>query len=208
MKKGLFITFEGGEGVGKSTQVNLLQQHFSSLGIKSIVTREPGGTKFGENFRKMILSNEVAPRTELLAMMAARNQHIEEVIRPALDRGEVVICDRFVDSSACYQTINSSVNVEKVYKLHVEAFGDFWPDITILLNLYPTIALPRARARSLDAIDKNEARDMEYHLEVYHRYVVLSYKFPKRIRVIRADKSAREIFLDVVEEVTKIEIKE
>jgi dTMP kinase len=208
MSKGLFITFEGGEGASKTTQAKLLQQYYIDKGQKVILTREPGGTKFGESIRNPILTNDLEPVTMLLAMMAARNQHICEVIKPALANNWVVICDRFVDSTACYQTDKIGfLSIEKVYALHKDILGNFLPDLTILLNLHPKIALTRARSRTSASslFDKIEAKGMDYHIEVYEKYLKLAQMFPERVCLLEASGSADEIHQNVVSTVlTKI----
>ncbi len=189
----MFITFEGGEGVSKTTQAKLLQQYFITKGHNVILTREPGGTQFGEEIRKIVLTTELAPITDLLAMMAARSEHITQVIKPALEQKTIVICDRFVDSTACYQTNNTNITINKVYELHQNTFGDFLPDITILLNLHPNIALQRAKARNSKNVDKMEAQDLAYHIKIYERYVQLAKTFPQRIHIVDAEGTIEQI---------------
>lgn len=189
----MFITFEGGEGSSKTTQSRLLSDYLTSIGVENILTREPGGTNFGERFRDLILHNEVNPMTELLAMMAVRNEHIQQVIKPSLAQGKVVICDRFVDSSACYQTQNSQISIERVYDLHKSIFANFMPDLTILLDLEPHIAFKRISARNAGALDKNESRSMQYHQKIHTTYHLLAQMFPKRIKIVRADQHIEEI---------------
>jgi dTMP kinase len=189
----MFITFEGGEGVSKSTQANLLYQYFISKNMPAMLTREPGGTPFGEGLRKVALSMTIQPMTELLAMMSARCEHIAKVIKPALAEGIIVICDRFVDSTACYQTINGHISMDLVYQLHQQLLDNFLPDVTIFLDLPPEIALPRARARSAGTIDKNEAQDLAYHQKIYQSYHQLAQLYHKRIKKVNANGEKQEI---------------
>lgn len=195
----MFITFEGGEGVSKSTQASLLYQYFINNKMPAILTREPGGTLFGEGVRNLALSSNIEAMTELLAMMSARCEHIAKVIKPALAEGIVVICDRFVDSTACYQTINNGISVELVYQLHQQLLENFLPDVTIFLDLAPEVALPRARARSAGAIDKNEAQDLAYHQKIYQCYHQLAKHYNKRIKTINASGTPEEIHQRIAE---------
>ena len=203
MPKGVFITFEGGEGSSKTTQAKLLQQYYIDMGRQVVLTREPGGTKFGESLRSQVLTCALDPTTMLLAMMAARNQHICEVIKPALARGDVVICDRFVDSTACYQTETGALKFAQVYALHQELFGNLLPDLTILLNLHPLIALRRARASSGNLIDVIEAKDMSYHMQVYEKYLQIAQMFPARVILIEANNLILQIHQNIVSEISK-----
>jgi dTMP kinase len=128
-----FITFEGGEGSGKTTQSKLLFEYLKSQNIKCIWTREIGGTEIAEKIRDIILHNEIHIMTELLLVMAARKEHIENVILPALLGGVTVVCDRFIDSTLCYQ--GQSLGIAKVLGLHKEVFGDFFPDLTFFIDV-------------------------------------------------------------------------
>jgi dTMP kinase len=197
-KKGLFVTFEGGEGVGKSTQAQMLHKYLQDRAITSLLTREPGGSAFGEAFRKIILAHDIDDLTSLLAMMAARNQHIEELIKPSLKAGMVVICDRFVDSTACYQTNNTSIDINKVFKLHQDILGNFLPDLTIFLKLDPKLALPRAKNINAAAIDKIETKDINFHIKVYEKYLQLAQMFPERIKVVDASATLAEIYQQII----------
>lgn len=198
MPKGVFITFEGGEGSSKTTQAKLLQQYYIDMGRQVVLTREPGGTKFGESLRSQVLTCVLDPTTMLLAMMAARNQHICEVIKPALARGDVVICDRFVDSTACYQTETGALKLEQVYELHRELLGNLLPDFTILLKLHPLVALKRARQSSGNLLDVIEARDISYHMQVYEKYLQIAQMFPARVILLDASGSKLQIHQNIV----------
>jgi dTMP kinase len=204
--KGLFITFEGGEGVSKSTQSVLLQEYLRNAGRQVILTREPGGTKFGEQLRSIVLNIEIESLSELLCMMSARNQHICNIIKPALSDGSIVICDRFVDSTACYQTLDNIISVEEVYSLHERFFGNFLPDVTILLDLAPEIGLERIRMRKSKANDKNDLKDLNYHQQIYQRYHLLANMFPDRIKIIDASGGSEQIHKNIVELLAKCKI--
>jgi dTMP kinase len=195
--KGKFITFEGGDGAGKSTQALLVKNYLIQKGVKVLSTREPGGTEFGESFREIFLKYDTDPMTQLLSMMAARNQHIEEVIKPAINAGITVVCDRFVDSTACYQTNNGGITIQRVYELHKNLLNDFLPDITILINLHPETAIARVRERNLQYLDKIEAKSMEFHFKIYEKYLKIAQMFPNRIKVIDGTQEMSKIHDDI-----------
>ena len=197
----MFITLEGGEGVSKSTQSKMLSQYLFACGVDNILTREPGGTPFGEQFRDLVLQTKLNAKSELLAMMAARSEHICQVIAPALQQGKVVICDRFIDSTACYQTQNNDIDIEMVYDLHHQMFGNLLPSLTILLDLDPQIATQRVIARAMAsnqvALDKNESNHLDYHIAIRAKYKLLAEKFADRIKVVQAAGSPQEIHLKI-----------
>jgi dTMP kinase len=204
--KGLFITFEGGEGVSKTTQSLLLQEYLRTSKHQVVLTREPGGTKFGEQLRNIVLNTQVESLSELLCMMSARSQHITQVIKPALVAGSIVICDRFVDSTACYQTVDNSITLQEIYALHERFFGNFLPDLTILLDLMPEIGLERARTRKNKASDKNDLKPLEYHQQIYQKYHLLAKMFPDRIKLIDASGRPEQIHKSIVELLEKFKI--
>jgi dTMP kinase len=206
MSKGLFITLEGGEGSSKTTQAKLLQQHYIQKGMDVVLTREPGGTSFGEALRSQILTSQLDPVTMLFAMMAARSKHICEVIRPALKRNSVVICDRFIDSTACYQSQDEFLSIEKIYTIHQDIFNNLLPDITIFLKLSPQIALKRAQERSDNIPDVIEAKDIKYHTCVYEKYLKVAQMFPERIVSVEANGSILQIHQNILLELSKRQI--
>jgi len=193
----LFITFEGGEGCGKSTQSKLLHEYLQNKGLESILTREIGGTKEAEKIREVLLHNELAPISELLLVMAARFEHVSSVIRPALERGAFVICDRYVDSTASYQGQSSDIGIDKIYKLHAE-FIRLLPDITFFIDTPPEIGIARAKGR-LEGNNKFEEKELEFHQKVYDNFITLSKKFSSRIHVIKSkDLGVQEIHAKVI----------
>jgi len=181
-----FITFEGGEGSGKTTQSRMLYDYLTAKGIEAIWTREIGGTKSAERIREILLNEELLDTTELLLIMAARFEHVEHVIKPALQAGKVVICDRFIDSTMSYQ------EPDLAFKLHQEIFGDFMPDVTFFIDIEPEVALRRAISRG-DA-NKFEAKEMVFHRKVYERFRALAAKYPERIISISGSGSTAEVF--------------
>ncbi len=169
MKKGLFVTFEGGEGAGKSTLACRLRDALKADGFEVVFTREPGGTSFGEELRKMLLhyKGEVASRAELFLFLSARIQHIEEVIKPALSRGAIVLCDRFTDSTIAYQGEARGLGVDYVASCSSLALGGFEPDLTFYVDIDPKAGLLRTLKRqSNEKFDRLENESLQFHEKV------------------------------------------
>lgn len=192
MKKGYFITFEGGDGSGKSTQIGILKEYLEGQGYDVILTREPGGTAISEKIREIILdpeSNEMSDITETMLYAAARAQLVDEVIKPAVEAGRIVICDRFVDSSIAYQAygreLGDCVNIINSY-----AVAGCMPDLTILLKVDPNEGRSRIESRKLDRIERASE---EFHSRVYEGYLELEREFPERITGINANGTIEEI---------------
>ena len=181
--KGLFITFEGIEGSGKSTQAQLLKEYLVSEGRKVFLTREPGGPKISEQIREILLSNEnkeMSPETELLLYLAARSQHTSECIIPALNRGEFVICDRYIDSTLAYQGIARELNLGAVIDINEFATYGLKPDLTFILDLPTDLLIYRLLKKRLDRIESesiefhNKVRDAFLNIAKYdERYIVM-----------------------------------
>ena len=191
MKKGLFITFEGPDGSGKSTQISRLKKRLESLHISTVLTREPGGTLIGEKIREIILDvdhTEMDHLTEALLYAAARSQHVSQVIQPAIDGGEAVICDRFMDSSIAYQGFGRGLG-DQVRVINEYAVRGLVPDLTFLLLLDPALGKKRIH-RDYDRLEKEED---EFHQKVYQGYMQLAAAFPERVVAIDAAKSILEI---------------
>ena len=192
--KGLFITFEGIEGSGKSTQANRLKERLAGLGCEVDITREPGGTPIAESIREILLNPSnftMAPTTELLLYQAARAQHVLERIRPALNRGVTVICDRFFDSTIAYQGGGRGLPVQELEALHAIATGGLAPDITFILDLSPEEGL--SRARKDHASDRIEREALDFHNRVRNAFLDIAAVHPHRIRVIDATLPIDEI---------------
>ena len=196
---GLFITMEGTDGAGKTTQINRLAQYFEDKGYKVICTREPGGTPISEKIREIIIdknNTEMTDMTEALLYAAARAQHVEEVILPALKEGDIVISDRFVDSSVVYQGFARSIGERLIKNINKYAVGDLEPDVTFFLKLKPEDGLARKREQA--ELDRLEAEKFSFHQRVYDGYVRLSKRCKNRIQVINALKSVDEIHDEIV----------
>lgn len=185
---GKFVTIEGCEGVGKSTQVRKLKEYLSSRGIEAVFTREPGGTPVSEQIREVILNPEnkdMDDVTELLLYVAARRQHTQRFIKPELEKGNIVFCDRFVDSTTAYQGYARGLGAEKVESLNALAVGDVKIDLTIFLDFPPEKAFDRKGGR--DTGDRLENEKMEFHKRVYEGFCAIAAKEPER--VVRLDAS-------------------
>lgn len=191
---GLFVTFEGGDGAGKTTQSALLDEWLTASGRAVVRTREPGGTEVGALVRDIVLHHrgEVAPRAEALLYAADRAHHVETVVRPALERGDVVIQDRYLDSSVAYQGAGRVLGRDEVRNLSLWATGGLLPDLTVLLDLDPSVA-----RRRLDADDKPfdrlEAERESFHTRVRQEFLALAEAEPDRFLVLDATRPAGEL---------------
>jgi dTMP kinase len=186
---GRFITLVGIEGAGKSTVAQIVSQWLTARGLTARVTREPGGTPLAERVRKIVLDRgdeSVSPRAETLLMFAARSIHVENLIRPALARGEWVICDRFTDASRAYQGYGRGMDLAWIEQLASAVHGDVQPDCTLLLDLPVEVGLERARRRSGVAADRFEAEGAEFFERVRQGYLAIARAEPERVRVIDA----------------------
>lgn len=194
-KKGFFLTLEGGEGAGKSTLAHRLQTEIEKQGIPVVVTREPGGSFLGETIRNLLLQpgeKEIFPLAELLLFLAARAQHIQEVIDPALKQGKVVISDRFSDSTIVYQGVaRGGIPKDQVEKLCREVEGACIPDCTFLLDLHPEVGFQRARHRSLDRI---EQEGTAFHRAIRQGFLEQARKEKQRIVVLDAEQSPTAVW--------------
>lgn len=193
--RGMFITFEGGDGSGKSTQIQSVRDWFESRGREVIVTREPGGTELGTEIRRLVQNGpeDVDARTEALLYAADRAYHVATVIRPALERGAVVLGDRYIDSSLAYQGVARSLGVDEIASLSAWATQGLYPSLTFLLDLPPEVG---ARRRT-DAPDRMERESMDFHERVRHEYLRLADAEPERIVVIDAVGTVDEVFSEI-----------
>jgi dTMP kinase len=188
----MFLVFEGVEGSGKSTQARLLSEWLTATGIRNVLTREPGGTQVGEEIRRALLhGGDVSPRTELLLMVAARASFVDEVVRPALERGEVVIADRFELSSLAYQGYGRGVPLDDVRRVNHFATGGLRPDLTIVLDVEPQEGAAR-RQRAGAAADRIESAGEEFHRAVARAYRLLSKSEPG-VHVIAGDAAPETV---------------
>ena len=191
MVSGRFIAFEGGEGAGKSTQVAALAAHLREQGREVVVTREPGGAPAAEAIREILLDHRFAglsARAEALLFAAARAEHVERTIRPGLERGAVVITDRYLDSSIAYQGISRALGIDVVEEISLWATESLLPDLTIVLDVAPSVGLGRAGKP-----DRMEAEPLDFHLRVRQGFLDLAARQPERYLVIAADAERDDI---------------
>ena len=205
MSQGIFITMEGPDGSGKSTQIELLKQYLEKEGFNVLITREPGGTAISEAIREIILNKdftEMSPVTEMLLYASARAQLIHEVVGPALEKGQAVISDRFVDSSLVYQGIARGLGVEKVYEVNKNAIGKYMPDVTFLLDLPAEEGIKRKKGQK--ELDRMEMEGIEFHMKVAQGYRDMADRFPDRIKVVDAIQPIQDISNLIINEVSDI----
>ena len=204
MADGRFISFEGIEGCGKTTQIGLLAEYLTSRTLPFTVTREPGGTAVGEGIRKILLHSETIHLTaasELLLFYASRSQNITEKIIPALQRGEMVICDRFYDASMAYQGYGRGIALDFIEKLTELVCNGYRPELTILLDIDPQVGLSRARTRNHGRSEDEgrfEMETLEFYGRIRRGYLDLARREPGRIRVIEADRSIEDIHHEIL----------
>lgn len=202
MAKGAFISFEGGEGCGKSTHVKALAEHLKSLGKDCVVTREPGGTPLSEKIRALLLhakeGSAMTDRAEILLFEAARAQHVEELIKPALEAGKIVVCDRFFDSTTAYQGAARNIPLENVRSLNMFATGGLVPDVTILLDLPASVGMARASARDAGNSDRMGSEKAEFYEAVRSAFLRLASENPNRFVVVDTTRSAGEVFAEIL----------
>ena len=203
--RGHFITLEGGEGVGKSTQVKALAEALQKRGIDVLVTREPGGSEGAEKIRELLLAgadDRWGARAEVLLFAAARADHVEKTIRPALESGSWVLCDRFVDSSLAYQGGAGGLGIETVRAINVAAVGDVFPDRTLVLTLDE--GGERARARDTGGSDRIGARPDDYHRKVDTAFRIIAAEEPERVKLIDASGSPADVTARLLEAIGEL----
>jgi dTMP kinase len=200
----MFISFEGIEGSGKSTALELLCAALNSRGTPCLHTREPGGSDLGKNLRGLLLDAEqqIVPEAELFLYLADRAQHVRQVIRPALAKKQLVLSDRYADSTIVYQGYGRRLPIERLLALNELAVGGLWPDMTLLFDLDPTVGLARARARNADlgievSEGRFEAEPLLFHQRVREGYLAWAERFPERFHIIDAGHSPREVYTQV-----------
>lgn len=201
--KGKFITLEGSEGSGKSTQSALILEYLKSKNLPVMLLREPGGVKISEKIRDILLnvkSTGMGDECETLLYMAARAQLVKEVLKPALEKGQIVICDRFLDSTIAYQGWGNGVDVAAIEKIGDFAVGGVKPDLTLLFDVDTKKGLSRTNAKK----DRIELRSLDYHVRVRQGYLDLAKRNPKRIKVISVDAPKEVIFERVKSYIDKI----
>jgi dTMP kinase len=194
MHKTQFITFEGGEGSGKTTQSHKLVEYLKSKGKQVIWTREIGGTVVAEKIREIIVHNQMNHMTELLLIMAARTEHIQNVIRPALNEGKIVVCDRFIDSTLCYQ--GAYLAHELILRLHKDLFDNLMPDLTFFIDVPAEEGLRRARVRG--ATNKFEDHHLSEHKKIRQNFSTLAKLFPRRIVTIDGTVAVEDVSSEII----------
>jgi dTMP kinase len=201
----MFITFEGIEGTGKTTQITRVKEYFEAQGREVFLTLEPGGSRIGKELRKMLLhvdSKDIAPTAELFLYLADRAQHIAQVIKPELEAGKVVLCDRFADSTVVYQGYGRGLDTSVLQQLNEVAVDGLWPDLTVLLDIDPEIGLKRATLRNLEEgkakeEGRFEAEHISFHNRIREGYLTWAAINHKRIKVANADGTPDEVFASI-----------
>ncbi len=196
MKRGVFITFEGADGCGKTTQLELAAQRLDELKIPYVRTREPGGSELGKELRQILLHypGKVASECETFLYLADRAQHVETVIKPALEAGKVVLCDRFTDSTIAYQGFGRGIDLERIKYLNNIATGGLCPNLTIVFDVDSEIAQTRLGGEK----DRLEAEGFEFHKKVREGYLAVAKEESARVKVVDANLSIDEVFEGVV----------
>ncbi len=203
--KALFITFEGIEGSGKTTQIKKLREYLESTGRPVLATREPGGTPLADRIRDLILSNrseKVNPKAELFLYLASRAQHVHSVIKPALRQGLTVICDRFADATIAYQGYGRELDLDFLENLNQYATGGLKPDLTVLIDLPAREGLSRV-SRARGEMDRLESEGIEFHEKVRRGYLELASREPERIFVVDGRGSEEDIFAEITRELAR-----
>ena len=192
-----FITFEGGEGVGKTTQIKLLKEHLEAHNHKVVVTREPGGTELAENIRDLVLNHSeiTDPLTEFLLITAGRYDHVKNFIKPHLENNYFVLCDRFYDSSFVYQGVAKGLDTSVIKKIQKLVLQDFTPDLTFVLDIDPTIAQERLSSRSNNSHYDN--KEIEFHTNIRNSFLKLA-QDNLYMKVINANLATNEVFKDII----------
>lgn len=196
MKKGLFITLEGADGCGKTTQLNLLKEYLTSRGYEIVVTREPGGKGLGEKLREILLNydGEVSDRCEAFLYLADRAQNVDTIIKPAINSGKIVLCDRHTDSSVAYQGYGREQNIDNINMLNELAVNGVHPDLTIVFDIDTETSMARVGAEK----DRLESAGIEFHKRVRNGYLEIAKKNPQRIKVVDASQTIEDVQRDVI----------
>lgn len=202
MTQGLFITFEGPDGCGKTTQMNLLAQYFEKKGKKVVLTREPGGKGLGEKVREILLNynGEVSDRCESFLFLADRAQNIDIIVKPAVKQGEIVLCDRHIDSTVAYQGYGRGLDINEINMLNNLATGGKKPDLTFVFDVDVETSMKRVGKEK----DRMESAGIDFHNRVRNGYLELAKQEPTRINVLDATKTIEEIHEKVIEIIEKL----
>lgn len=197
MKKGKFITVEGPEGAGKTTIIDMLASNLAEEGYQVLQTREPGGIEIAEQIRSVILdkkNTKMDPRTEALLYAAARRQHLAEKVKPALDEGYIILCDRFIDSSLAYQGYARGLGIEEVYSINSFAIEGMMPELTLYFDIDPEAGLDRINQHKGREVNRLDLEKLDFHHKVREGYLKLMVLYPERIFKIDASKPLEEVY--------------
>ena len=199
MEKGLFITFEGADGCGKSTQMKLLKEYLLEKGYEIVETREPGGKGLGERIREILLNydGEVSDRCESFLFLADRAQNIDVIVKPAIEQGKIVLCDRHTDSSVAYQGYGRGLDIDEINRLNTLSTGGLKPDLTYVFDVDIETSMQRVGSEK----DRMESAGTEFFNKVRQGYLELAKQEPERIRVIDSKNSVEKVFEDVLKEI-------
>ncbi len=207
MKKGIFITIEGGEACGKTTQINKLKEYFTQNNLDYVLTKEPGGMPLTDEIRRLILHYEIdkpLPMTELLLYLSARIEDIEKVIKPALEQGKIVIADRFNDSTLAYQAgARNIMSIDDMQNFTKQIIGDISPDLTIYLKIDPEVAFKRKNNMN-EELDRIEKEGLIFHKKVSESFDYIASKEPSRFFVVDATLSPDEVFNIIINKINNI----
>ncbi|GMO67639.1 MAG: dTMP kinase [Endomicrobiia bacterium] len=210
VKENIFITIEGGEGSGKTTQSQLLSEYLEKKGFEVLLTREPGGSVLAENIRDIILDpkSDIVPLSELFLFEAARAQHIEKLINPALKMGKIVVCDRFTDATIAYQGYGRKLNLKLINKLNLIASIGLKPALTLYLDVIPFNGLSKAKKLNGGAYgydgDRIERKSIRFHEDVRIGYLEQAKKYSKRIKVVKTQETAEKTHILIKDIVDRI----
>lgn len=194
--KGLFITFEGNDGSGKSSVIEAIKLELEKRGYDIVYSREPGGSKIAEKIREVILDKDnmgMDDKTESLLYAASRREHIMKTILPALNDGKIILCDRFLDSSLAYQGYARGIGIDNVYEMNEYATDGLLPDLTLLVCVRPEIGLNRIKNNNRGELDRLELEKMEFHQKVYEGYLEVQKRFPDRVVIINGEATREEV---------------
>lgn len=201
LEKGIFISFEGNDGSGKSTTVRGVYDELVKRGYDVLVTREPGGSKIAEKIRSLILDNDNAgmdSRTESLLYASSRREHVVKVIKPALEQKKIVLCDRYVDSSLAYQGYARGIGIEEVYEMNMYATEGLLPELTVFVVADPEIGFMRIHKNARE-LDRLEHESLKFHKDVYQGYLKLIEKFPERIKKVNGEQALEDAVQEAID---------
>ena len=207
MTKGWFITVEGPEGAGKTTVIQMVAEELQKEGYPVLLTREPGGIRIAEKIRQIILDQEhqeMDPKTEALLYAAARRQHLVQKVVPALEKGMIVLCDRFIDASLAYQGYARKIGLDEVYEINKFAIGNTMPDLTLYFDIEPEIGLSRIKQNRNTEVNRLDLENIQFHHRVREGYLLLAEKFPERIKKIDARLTIDEVKNEVKKPILQI----